>query len=184
MADASPAFAATDPSTADNVFLVGLMGAGKSTIGRQLARRLGKQFHDSDHEIERRTGASIPWIFEIEGEAGFRAREKTVIDELTRRSGVVLATGGGAILDPENRRRLHERGLVIYLRAPLDMLVERTRRDRHRPLLQGVDHRQRLESLLGERDPLYREAAHLIIDTGRRTVRHVVSEILKRAQLG
>jgi len=153
------------------------MGAGKSTVGRHLARSLEKTFLDSDKVIEERTGASISLIFEIEGEAGFRQREALVIDELTQRQNIILATGGGAVLSEENRRFLKERGHVVYLRAPLDLLVARTTRDRHRPLLANADPRQRLQSLLQEREPLYREAADLIIDTGHRTVRQVVSLI-------
>jgi len=163
-----------------NIFLVGPMGSGKTTIGRRLAGELGLDFVDSDHEIEARTGASIPLIFDIEGEAGFRRREKAMIDELTRREGVVLATGGGAVLDPDNRRHLHERGTVIYLQAEADTLYERTRADRNRPLLQTEDPRARITALLAERDPLYRETAHLVINTGKQSIRHIVSEIRKR----
>ncbi len=163
-----------------NIFLVGPMGSGKTTIGRRLAGELGLDFVDSDHEIEARTGASIPLIFDIEGEAGFRRREKAMIDELTRREGIVLATGGGAVLDPDNRRHLHERGTVIYLQAEADTLYERTRADRNRPLLQTEDPRTRIMALLDERDPLYRETAHLVINTGKQGIRHIVSEIRKR----
>jgi shikimate kinase len=165
---------------AQNLFLVGPMGAGKTTIGRQLARELKRAFLDSDREIEARTGADIPLIFELEGEAGFRRREAAVIDELTAREGVVVATGGGAVLLPENRAALMARGLVIYLAAPLDQLVERTRRDRNRPLLQTDDPRAKLEALMAERDPLYRGVADLIVATDRRTVRSVVREIRGR----
>jgi len=168
----------------DNIFLVGPMGAGKTTIGRQLAKALSMDFVDSDHEIELRTGANIPLIFDLEGEAGFRRREQAVIDELTRRSGIVLATGGGAVLDPENRAHLSQRGRVIYLHAVADQLVERTARDRNRPLLQTDDPRERLESLMEVRDPLYREVADLIIETGGRTVRQVVKEILGKVGKG
>jgi shikimate kinase len=167
-------------AVAQNLFLVGPMGAGKTTIGRQLARELKRAFLDSDREIEARTGADIPLIFELEGEAGFRRREAAVIDELTAREGVVVATGGGAVLLPENRAALMGRGLVIYLAAPLDQLVERTRRDRNRPLLQTDDPRAKLEALMAERDPLYRGVADLIVATDRRTVRSVVREIRGR----
>ncbi len=163
-----------------NIFLVGPMGAGKSTIGRQLARALHLPFEDSDRVIEERTGVDIPFIFEMEGEAGFRRREKAVIDELTARDGIVLATGGGAVMDPDNRRRLASRGLVIYLRTSVDQQLARTARDRNRPLLQTEDPRARLESLYRARDPLYREIADMIVDTDGRSVREVVG-YLQRA---
>ncbi len=158
------------------------MGAGKTTIGRQLAEALGMDFADSDQAIEARTGATIPWIFDVEGEAGFRKREKAMIDELTRRQNLVLATGGGAVLDPENRRHLQSRGTVIYLHADIDQLLERTRKDRNRPLLQTDDPRARLEALMAERDPLYREVADIILETGQRGVRHAVQTLLRRLQ--
>jgi shikimate kinase len=165
---------------ADSVFLIGPMGAGKSTIGRQLAQLLGKRFCDSDHEIEARTGASIPIIFEIEGEAGFRRREAAVIDELTGRDNIVLATGGGAVLSEENRARLHERGTVVYLHASIEVLVKRTARDRNRPLLAGVDRRARLSEILREREALYRATAHVVVNTGSRSTTSVVREIARR----
>jgi len=158
------------------------MGAGKTTIGRQLAEALGMDFADSDQAIEARTGATIPWIFDVEGEAGFRKREKAVIDELTQRQNLVLATGGGAVLDPENRRHLQSRGTVIYLHADIEQLLERTRKDRNRPLLQTDDPRARLEALMAERDPLYREVADIILETGQRGVRHAVQTLLRRLQ--
>ncbi len=164
----------------DNIFLVGLMGAGKSTIGRHLAKSLNLEFVDSDHEIERRTGADIPLIFDIEGEAGFRQREKKVIEELTQRSGIVLATGGGVVLDADNRAWLRGRGKVIYLYATADQLLTRTAKDRNRPLLQTADPRARLEELLKARDGLYREVADLIVDTGGRTARSAEREILAK----
>jgi shikimate kinase len=163
-----------------NIFIVGPMGAGKTTIGRHLAKVLEKQFKDSDREIEKRTGADIPLIFELEGEAGFRRREKAVMAELTEGENLVLATGGGAVLDRDNRSRLVKCGFVIYLQAPLDQLVERTSRDRNRPLLQTEDPRARLATILAERDPLYRQVADLIVKTDHRTVRSVVKEIHKR----
>lgn len=163
-----------------NLFLVGPMGAGKSTIGRQLARALRVQFYDSDHVIEQRTGANIPLIFELEGEAGFRAREKAVIDELTQLQGIVLATGGGAVLDPENRARLAARGRVIYLCTSVDQQLARTARDRNRPLLRTENPRARLEELLRVREPLYREIADLTVNTNGRRVSSVVREILQR----
>ncbi|HMX16232.1 MAG TPA: shikimate kinase [Rhodocyclaceae bacterium] len=147
-----------------NIFLVGMMGAGKTTIGRQLARRLNKRFVDCDHEIEARTGVKVPVIFEIEGEAGFRQREAQIIESLTRETDLILATGGGAVLDPQNRRHLKERGIVFYLRVPPRILYERTRHDRNRPLLQVPDPLGRLESLHADRDPLYRDVADLVID--------------------
>ena len=162
---------------ASNVFLVGPMGAGKSTIGRQLAALLKKDFLDVDHEIERRTGAAIPLIFEIEGESGFRRREALVVDELTRKTNVVLATGGGAVLDPDNRKALRERGSVVYLRAEIDILVERTRRDRNRPLLQTPDPRAKLEEIMRVREPLYRATAHVIIETDRRNPQMVARDV-------
>lgn len=152
-----------------NIFLIGLMGVGKTTIGRHLAELFALDFLDADHEIERRTGAQIPLIFEIEGEAGFRKREAQVIDELTQRNNIVLATGGGAVLLPENREHLRHRGHVVYLQADIDTLYERTRRDRHRPLLRTEDPRARLRELLRERDPLYREIAEVIATTDRRS---------------
>ena len=160
-----------------NIFLVGPMGAGKTTIGRQLAAALGKEFVDSDHEIEARTGASIPWIFDVEGEEGFRRREAVVIDELTRRQNIVLATGGGAVLDETNRRHLRNRGTVIYLAADVDHLLQRTRHDRNRPLLQTDDPRARLEELMRIRDPLYREVADIVLQTDQSSVRHAVERI-------
>jgi len=163
-----------------NIFFVGPMGAGKTTIGRQLARSLGRPFYDSDKEIEARTGADIPLIFELEGEAGFRSREKAMIDELTSRSGVVLATGGGAVLDPDNRRHLSQRGFVIYLSAPIEQLYQRTARDSRRPLLQTDNPRQKLEEILAVRDPLYREVADLVLVTDNKPVRNVVNSLLKQ----
>lgn len=160
-----------------NIFLVGLMGAGKTSVGRLLAKRLGKTFIDSDHEIEARTGVRIPVIFEIEGEAGFRQRESSTIDELTQGHDVVLATGGGAILDAANRAALKSRGTVVYLRAGVDELWNRTKHDRNRPLLQTADPRGRLAELLAQRDPLYREAAHVIVDTGTQSLRTLVTRL-------
>jgi shikimate kinase len=166
-----------------NIFLVGLMGAGKTTVGRALAKKLDKQFIDSDHEIEARTGASIPWIFEIEGEAGFRQRESEVIRDLTAQSDIVLATGGGAILKPENRAYLKERGTVIYLRASINSILQRTSHDKNRPLLQTADPRQRLEQLAHEREPYYLEVADFTIDTGRPNVQSLIQTILTQLEL-
>lgn len=165
-----------------SIFLVGPMGAGKSTIGRQLANVLKREFKDSDHEIIARTGASIPLIFEIEGEEGFRKREAAMIDELTQLDDVVLATGGGAVLREDNRANLSERGVVIYLYASLDQLFERTSRDRNRPLLQTEDPRGKLEELLTQRDPLYREVADMVVHTEDRSIKSVIKEILARLE--
>jgi len=161
-----------------NIFLVGMMGAGKTTVGRALAKRLNKKFIDSDHEIEARTGASIPLIFEIEGEEHFRQREAEVIRDLTARQNIVLATGGGAILRPENREFLKTRGTVIYLRASVNHILQRTGRDKNRPLLHTADPRKRVEDLLQQREPLYSEIADLIVETGRPNVPSLVHAIL------
>lgn len=170
---------AATPLKHGNLFLVGPMGAGKTTVGRELARQLHLSFHDSDHEIERRTGASIPLIFELEGEAGFRAREKTMIAELVRHENAVLATGGGAILDPATRAALATHGTVIYLLAPVDHLIKRIGRDTHRPLMQTENPRVRLEQLVQERDLLYREIADIVIETHRRRTPSVVNDIMR-----
>ena len=163
-----------------NVFLVGMMGAGKTSVGKLLARKLGKVFYDSDHVIEERTGVRIPVIFELEGEAGFRARETTVLEELTAVSGVVVATGGGAVLSAHNRAILRERGKVVYLRASVSELWNRTRHDRNRPLLQTADPYARLCELHAMRDPLYREVAHVIMDTGTQSLKSLVSKLEQR----
>jgi shikimate kinase len=163
----------------DNIFLIGPMGAGKSTIGRRLARKLKLEFLDSDQAIENRTGARIALIFEIEGEEGFRKRESEIIDELTNQTGVVLATGGGAVLDPVNRQKLADRGLVVYLRAGLDKLLKRTARDTKRPLLNTDNPRERIKELLNTRTPLYEEIADLIVDTDKQPVSQIVEEICK-----
>ncbi len=166
----------------NNIFLVGPMGAGKTTIGRQLATSLKLDFKDSDHEIVRRTGASIPLIFEIEGEEGFRRRESEVIDSLTQEQNLVLATGGGAVLREENRHHLRLRGTVIYLYASVEQLLLRTSKDRNRPLLQTADPRAKLEQLMEQRDPLYREVADMVVHTDERSIRSVIKEILVRLQ--
>lgn len=163
-----------------NIFLVGPMGAGKTAVGRQLARALHLPFADSDVEIEERTGVDIPFIFEKEGETGFRKREAAVIDELTQRDGIVLATGGGAVIDADNRRRLGGRGFVVYLNTSVDQQVARTRRSCTRPLLETDDPRATLAALLETRDPLYREIADLVVETDRRKVRSVTREIIER----
>ena len=167
-------------SFAGNVFLVGMMGAGKTSVGKLLARKLGKVFYDSDHVIEERTGVRIPVIFELEGEAGFRARETAVLEELTAVSGVVVATGGGAVLSAHNREILRQRGKVVYLRAGVSELWNRTRHDRNRPLLQTADPYGRLCELHALRDPLYREVAHVIMDTGTQSLKSLVSKLEQR----
>jgi shikimate kinase len=161
-----------------NLFLIGPMGAGKTTIGRQLARNLGRNFYDSDKVIEERTGVSIPLIFELELEQGFRKREKAIIDELTQYNDIVLATGGGAVLDAENRQHLASRGHVIYLHAPIEYLVQRTSKDNSRPLLQTEDPKRKLQELMEIRDPLYRETAHTVIETDSCPVKRVVAKLL------
>jgi len=163
--------------TPNNLFLVGPMGAGKSAVGRQLARMLHMSFVDSDDESEARTGVDIPFIFEKEGEAGFRKREAAAIDDLTQQQGLVLATGGGAIVDDETRSRLGARGFVVYLQTSTEQQLERTRRGRERPMLASGDPRKILEDLMAVRDPLYREIADLVVSTDRRKVAAVAREI-------
>lgn len=161
---------------AARIFLVGPMGAGKSTIGRHLAELLGVAFHDTDSEIAQRTGADIPLIFEIEGEAGFRRRESAVLAELTGRDSLVLATGGGAVLAEENRGYLR-RGIVVYLQASIETLLARTQRDRSRPLLQNGDRRAKFEQILREREALYRATADMVVGTDQRSPQAVAQEI-------
>ncbi len=170
-----------------NLFLIGPMGAGKSTIGKQLAKELKLEFYDADQEVEARTGANIAWIFDMEGEVGFRKREAAVIDELSQLQGIVLATGGGAILHQENRTRLAARGTVVYLCATVEQQVRRTARDKRRPLLQTELPESTLKELMLARDPLYREVADVVVSTDGRTVRSVAAEVvrlLERDQLG
>ena len=162
----------------ENIFLVGMMGAGKSTIGRALAERLGRPFIDCDRVLVERTGVPIATVFEFEGEAGFRKREAALLAELAEGRGAVIATGGGAVLMEESRRVLRTHGTVIYLRAKLEHLWERTRRDASRPLLATPDPKATLEALLAERDPLYREVAHLIIDTGPQSAPSLVARVV------
>ncbi|WP_233213850.1 shikimate kinase [Pollutimonas nitritireducens] len=164
------------------LFLVGMMGAGKTTIGRSLARILDREFLDLDHELEARCGVRVSLIFDIEGEEGFRRRETTALDECSRRRGIVLATGGGAVLSPENRKYLKERGVVVYLRASADELFRRVSRDRNRPLLQTSDPKGRLRSLLQEREPLYEEVASITFDTGSMAVAQVVRSLVPLLQ--
>jgi len=165
---------------ARSLYLVGMMGAGKTTVGRLLARRLKLRFLDCDEEIERRCGVNVPLIFEIEGEAGFRAREAQVLAELTRLEDVVLATGGGAVLAEENRKALVAGGTVIYLRARPEDLYERVRHDRHRPLLATPDPLARLRELHAERDPLYHAVADIVVETGRQTVQALARGLIER----
>lgn len=168
-------------SKGPNVFLVGPMGSGKSAVGRQLALRLGLEFIDADAEIERRTGVDIPYIFDKEGEAGFRLREREVIEDLTAREGVLVATGGGAVLDEQNRAHLSSRGCVVYLRASVDQQLARTRNAlNHRPLLDTPDPRGTLERLMAQRQALYEGIARIAVDTDRRKVKTVVDEIARR----
>jgi shikimate kinase len=155
------------------------MGAGKTTVGRQLAKRLQRRFLDSDHEIEARTGVRIPVIFEIEGECGFRKRESQVLTDLACESDLVLATGGGAVLAEENRRCMRDTGVVIYLHAPPEVLYERTRHDRNRPLLQVEDPLAKLKQLYDLRDPIYREAAHIVVDSKSGAAAHLAQQIEK-----
>ena len=160
-----------------NIVLIGPMGSGKSAVGRQLARALQMKFVDSDTEIEKRTGVDIPYIFEKEGEAGFRARERDVIADLVTREHIVLATGGGAVLDPDNRERLSAVGTIVYLRTTIAQQLERTRTSRNRPLLADGDPESVLEELMETRGPIYEGLADLVIDTGGRKVTAVVNEI-------
>lgn len=162
-----------------NIFLVGPMGAGKTTVGRYLAKILHREFYDSDQVVELRTGVDIAWIFDVEGEAGFRLREQTVIDELTQKAGVILATGGGAVLNQENRKYLASRGIVVYLQATVEQQMERTEKDKRRPLLQTGNRQERLEDIIKSRDSLYREVSDHAFDTNQRSVRAVANDILK-----
>jgi shikimate kinase/3-dehydroquinate synthase len=164
----------------NNIFLIGLMGAGKTTIGRALAKKLNRPFFDSDHEIEARTGARVATIFEIEGEASFRKREAETIRELGNQEGIVLATGGGAVLHPETRAFLRETPTVIYLHASIGHLLQRTSRDKNRPLLQTADPRKKLEELFTQRDPYYREVADLVIETGNASLSSLVQLIISK----
>ncbi len=165
--------------TRGSIFIVGPMGAGKTTVGKRLADQRGMDFLDSDHEIEARCGVDISYIFEKEGEAGFRRREKLVIAELTGRTNAVLATGGGVILDPENRQHLASRGFVVYLHASVNQQMLRTARCENRPLLQAPNRREVLAQLLDQRDPLYREVADLVLESDGHNARWLVAEIMR-----
>ncbi len=166
-----------------NIFLVGPMGAGKSTIGRHLADELHLDFFDSDQEIERRTGADIAWIFDLEGEDGFRKREENVINDLTDKQGIVLATGGGSIVTKAVRNRLSARGIVVYLQTTIDKQVARTQRDKRRPLLQNEDPEKVLRDLAEMRNPLYEEVADYIVDTDDQSARAVANQIISKIGL-
>ncbi|MGD8378709.1 MAG: shikimate kinase [Gammaproteobacteria bacterium] len=165
------------------IFLIGPMGAGKTSIGRQLARLAAIPFHDTDLYIQQRTGVDIPLIFDIEGEAGFRRRETDALKHLSAESRWIIATGGGAVLAEANRRLMQERGHIVYLRAGVDAQMRRTRRGRHRPLLETEDPAGRLRELFEDRDPLYGELADTIVETDRRNVREVAREIARRLKL-
>jgi shikimate kinase len=166
-----------------NIFLIGPMGAGKSTIGRQLAQQLNIEFFDSDEEIEQRTGADISWVFDIEGESGFRERERKVIDELTKRQGIVLATGGGAIKSNEIRRRLSSRGIVVYLETTIEKQLARTQRDKKRPMLRtDTPQHEVLQALANERNPLYRDTADIIISTDDQSAKIVAVKIVQELE--
>lgn len=162
-----------------NIFLVGPMGAGKSTIGRQLAQQLNMEFFDSDQEIERRTGADIGWVFDVEGEDGFREREEKIINELTGKQGIILATGSGSVKLRETRNRLSARGIVVYLKTTIGKQLTRTQRDKKRPLLQvKTPQREILEALANERNPLYEEVADIIIHIDEQSAKVVANQII------
>lgn len=165
-----------------NIYLVGMPGAGKTTVGRQLAKRMQRSFVDADQEIEARTGVRIPVIFDIEGEQGFRDRESRVLAELGSRSGLIVATGGGALLRPENRYAIAESGVVVYLHATPQLLVERTRLDHNRPLLQVDDPLKKIEELFAVRDPLYREVADIIVNSLGGSIGHLVKQVERELQ--
>ncbi len=162
-----------------NIFLIGPMGAGKTTIGKQLAEILKLEFIDSDQELEKRTGAPIDWIFDIEGEEGFRVREENIIEELTQNQGVVLATGGGAIVSDKSRNFLAARGVVVYLETSIEQQLERTRRDKRRPLIQNENPKQVLKKLMEEREELYKEIADLTVPTNISSVKSVAKQIVE-----
>jgi shikimate kinase len=158
------------------------MGAGKSTVGKQLAKALGRDFYDTDREIERRTGVSISWIFEMEGESGFRQREQKVLDELSQLKNIVLATGGGIVLAEENRRMLRSRGYVVYLSTSIEQLLRRTNKDKNRPLLQTDNPKETVKKLMAERAPLYQDVADIELRTGEQSIQYVVSGLVKQLE--
>ncbi len=162
-----------------NIFLVGPMGAGKSTIGRHLAQQLHMEFFDSDTVIEERTGADISWVFDVEGEEGFRVREETVINDLSQEQGIVLATGGGSVISKDNRNRLSARGLVVYLETTIEKQLARTQRDKKRPLLQTDEPREVLEALARERNPMYEEIADYVVRTDDQSAKVVANQIIR-----
>jgi len=172
----------TKPACGNNIFLIGPMGSGKTAVGRQLARLLHLHFYDSDAEIEHRCGVDIPFIFEKEGETGFREREQEVLDTLTRMQAVIVATGGGAVLSPHNREHLSSRGYVVYLQTSVEQQLERTRHGRQRPLLFTEDPERKLRELLAVRAPLYESIATLVVCTDGRQVRAVADEVVQRLQ--
>jgi shikimate kinase len=163
-----------------NLYLVGPMGVGKTTIGKLIANKLNKQFVDLDEEIEERCGANIPWIFDVEGEQGFRKRETELLAELVKKPDLVISTGGGVVLNAENRSLLKNHGFVVFLNATVDQLYKRTLKDKKRPLLQVPDRRKVIENLKAARDPLYRETADLVFDVGQRSSKHATDELLKK----
>lgn len=165
-----------------NIFFIGPMGAGKTTIGRSLAKSLGYEFFDSDKEVEDRSGANVAWIFDVEGENGFRDREEVIIDELSNKSGIVLATGGGAVLREQNRIRLKERGLVVYLKTSAEQILKRTAKDKTRPLLQTENREQVVKELIKKREPLYQEIADIIIKTGNEKISDVTKKIIREIE--
>jgi shikimate kinase len=163
-----------------NILLIGMMGAGKTTVGKSLASYLNKKFIDSDSEIQKRTGVKIPVIFEIEGEAGFRKRESEMLRELLKIKNMVLATGGGVILNLQNRELLRQNGTIVYLRASVNDLWYRTRHDKNRPLLQTIDLQAKLSELYDQRDPIYREIAHIIVESGKQSIRQMVKSLAQQ----
>ena len=170
----------TKGNTDSTIILIGMMGAGKTTIGKSLANHLDKTFIDSDHEIQQRTGVKIPIIFEIEGEAGFRKRETDMLRELLKIDNIVLATGGGIITNKENRKLIKEKGTIIYLRATVNDLLHRTRHDKNRPLLQTTDPQAKLTDLYDQRDPIYCEAAHIVVESGNLSVHQMVKYLTQK----
>ena len=170
----------TKGNTDSTIILIGMMGAGKTTIGKSLANHLDKTFIDSDHEIQKRTGVKIPIIFEIEGEAGFRKRETDMLKELLKIDNIVLATGGGIIINEENRNLIKEKGTIIYLRATVNDLLNRTRHDKNRPLLQTTDPQAKLTDLYDQRDPIYCEAAHIVVESGNLSVHQMVKYLTQK----